>query len=88
MTEKHFFLGNFRVDNTIQNDVELAAKETKRDIRFLDTPMPIINPKVTPEDRFTVGFGCIAVYDGKRDCSKFWAEFKRIRKVNKSENSA
>lgn len=83
-----FYLGNFRVDKTIKDDVEQASKAIKRDIRFLDEPMPITNEKVKVEDKYVTGFGSIAVFDGKKDCSKFWTEFNRIRKVNEIENSA
>jgi len=84
-----FFLGNFRVDKTIKDDVEQASKAIKRDIRFLDEPMPMTdNPKFKVEDKYVTGFGSIAVFDGKKDCSKFWIEFNRIRKVNEIENSA
>lgn len=76
-----FYLGNFRIDNTIQIDVESVAKAIKRDIRFLPEPMPMTdNPKFKVESRFVDGFGSIAVFDEKRDCSKFWIEFEKVRK--------
>lgn len=74
-----FYLGNFKIDSTIASDVEQAAKKIKRDIQFLDTPMPILNDKIEIEDRYVTGFGCIIVNDGKKDCSKFWIEFNKIR---------
>lgn len=84
-----FYLGNFRIDNHIQSDVELAAKLVKRDIRFLDTPMPFIEgPKLKIEQKYIDGFGCIAVYDDKRDCSKFWRALEKIRKTRENEKSA
>lgn len=83
-----FYLGNFRIDSTIQSDVEEAAKKIKRDIQFLLTPMPILNPKIKIEEQYVTGFGCIAVNDGKKDNSKFWLEFNRIRKLRENEKSA
>lgn len=79
-----FFLGNFRVDKTIKEDVETTAKVINRDIRFLDEPMPITNPKVVVEDKYVTGFGSIAVFDGKKDCSKFWIEFNKIRNLDEN----
>lgn len=83
-----FYLGNYRIDSFIKDDVEQAAKNTKRNIRFLDTPMPIIDHKTKIEQKYIDGFGCITVYDDKKDCSKFWREFHRIRNMRENENSA
>ena len=83
-----FYLGNFRIDSTIESDVEKVAKALKRDIRFLNTPMPILNPKIKIEEQYVTGFGCIAVYDGKKDNSKFWLEINKLRKLRESEKSA
>lgn len=83
-----FYLGNFRLDKTIKSDVEEAAKIIKRDIRFLDDPMPHKNEKVKVEEKYVSGFGCIAVFDGKKDCSKFWTEFNRIRKISEAEKTS
>jgi hypothetical protein len=83
-----FYLGNFRIDKTIESDVEEAAKIIKRDIRFLNEPMPHISKKVEREDKFSIDFGSIAVYDGKKDCSKFWTAFNEIRKNRDSEESS
>jgi hypothetical protein len=75
-----FYLGNFKIDDTIQNDVEQASKIIKRDIRFLNEPMPTVrSPQTKDADKYKTGFGSIAVFDGKKDCSKFWIEFNRIR---------
>ena len=74
-----FYLGNFRITETIESEVEQAAKASKRDIKFLLEPMPITSEKVVIEPKYVDGFGCIAVYDGKKDCSKFWKELEKIR---------
>lgn len=82
-----FYLGNFRLDNHIQSDVEEAARKIKRDIRFLDTPIPPVEGKVIDE-KYIAGLGCIAVFDDKKDCSKFWVEFNTIKNLRENENSA
>lgn len=86
--EQMFYLGNFRIDSYTKEDVELAAKKLKRDIRFMDTPMPINNPKIKIDEKYVSGFGCIAVYDDKKDNSKFWLELNKIRKLRETEKSA
>lgn len=78
-----FYLGNFRIDNSIESDVEEAAKQVKRDIKFLNEPMPHVSKKVEAEEKFSIDFGSIVVYDGKKDCSKFWMAFNEIRKTKK-----
>lgn len=81
-----YYLGNFRIDENIEANVTEAAKNCKRDIRFLLTPMPINNEKILIEEKYVDGFGCIAVYDGKKDCSKFWREFEKIKNNPGSTN--
>jgi hypothetical protein len=83
-----YYIGNFRIDKHIQGDVEQAAKTIKRDIQFFNTPMPILNEKIKIEDKYVTGFGCIAVIDDKKDCSRFWIELNKIRKLRENEKSA
>lgn len=74
-----FYLGNFKIENDIEFKVELAAKNCKRDIKFLLNTMPINNEKTVIDPKLVDGFGCIVVYDGKKDCSKFWREFEKLK---------
>lgn len=71
-----FYLRNIRLADGLQEAVEKAAKETKRDIRLLEHPIPSISKPLDP--LYNDGFGCIAVYDGKKDCSKFVRRFQEI----------
>lgn len=86
--EVSFYIGNFAIDSHIASDVEVAAKLIKRDIRFLDSPMPINNPKIKIEEKYVSGFGCIAVFDGKKDCSKFWIAYNKVKNLREIEKSA
>lgn len=76
-----FYLRNIKLKDGLFEAVEKASKETKRDIRLLDYPIPSIGKPLEP--KFNEGFGCIAVYDGKKDCSKFVRKFEEI--LNESQ---
>ena len=71
-----FYLRNIRLADGLKEKVEQAAKESKRDIRLLDHPMPIVGKEIDP--KYNDGFGCIAVYDAKKDCSAFMRRFKEL----------
>lgn len=71
-----FYLRNIKLQAGLFEIVEQAAKETKRDIRLLESPMPIISKPIEP--KYNDGFGSIVVYDGKKDCSKFMRRFLEL----------
>ena len=71
-----FYLRNILLKDGLKEIVEQAAKETKRDIRLLEHPIPSISKPLDPV--YNDGYGSIAVYDGKKDCAKFYNRFQEL----------
>lgn len=78
---KPYYLCNIKADATIAEDVEVVAKEMKRDIRFHDHTIPAAEGK-TLDPLYNDGYGSIMVHDGKASVFGFLGKLKESRTNN------